>query len=156
VSSVLYPDGSCFLYFSSILPSAVGGSPKPLSLQRTMLAPTIKVDDVVEINYKEKGNTVANKGSNCVHAFVHVRAHACVCVCVFVCVSVKHGASPRVSLHAPFQNVLLLICLDYCTYSLPCLLARSSVRQLYVNILDYPSVLTVPPFYEVLRVSGNS
>ena len=88
----------------------------------------------------------------CVHAFVHVRAHACVCVFV----SVKHGAPPRVSLHALFENVLLLICQDYCTYSVSCLLARSSVRQLYINILDYPSVLTVPLFYEVLRVSGNS
>ena len=67
-----------------------------------MLAPTIKVDDVVEINYKEKGDTVAYKVSVialgklhismtkiltvcmcvCVHAFVHVREHACVCVCV--------------------------------------------------------------------------
>ena len=30
-------------------------------LKDPLLAPTIKVDDVVEINYKEKGDTVAYK-----------------------------------------------------------------------------------------------
>ena len=44
-------------------------------LKDPMLAPTIKVDDVVEINYKEKDDTVAYKGSVIALGKLHISMH---------------------------------------------------------------------------------
>ena len=58
-------------------------------LKDPLLAPTIKVDDVVEINYKEKGDTVAYKGSVIALGKLHISVTkiltVCMCVCACVC-----------------------------------------------------------------------
>ena len=58
-------------------------------LKDPLLAPTIKVDDVVEINYKEKGDTVAYKGSVIALGKLHISMTkiltVCMCVCACVC-----------------------------------------------------------------------
>ena len=58
-------------------------------LKDPMLAPTIKVDDVVEINYKEKGDTVAYKGSVIALGKLHISMTKILTVCMCVCVCMR-------------------------------------------------------------------